>query len=152
MGLQFFLIYINDIPQAVDSELLLHADDTCLVFRQKDINTIEEHLNRDFKTLVDWFVDYKLSVHFGEGKIKSILLSPKHSSKSTGQINASYKDVKIEQYSKVTYLGCVLDKYLTGKSMAMQVCAKFTSKLKFLYRKNRSLSKDLRRLLCNALI
>ena len=36
--------------------------------------------------------------------------------------------------------------------MGMQVCTKVTSKLKFLYRKNRFLSKDLRRLLCNALI
>ena len=34
----------------------------------------------------------------------------------------------------------------------MQVCSKVTSKLKLLYRKNRFLSKDLRRLLCNALI
>ena len=36
--------------------------------------------------------------------------------------------------------------------MTMQVCAKVTSKLEFLYRKNRLLSKDLRRLLCNAVI
>ena len=34
----------------------------------------------------------------------------------------------------------------------MQVCTKVTSKLEFLYRKNRFLSKDLRRLLCNAVI
>ena len=34
----------------------------------------------------------------------------------------------------------------------MQVCTKLTSKLKFLYRKNRFLLKDLRKLLCNALI
>ena len=41
-----FLIYINDMPQDVDSELLLYADDTCLVFQHKDIKTIEEHLNK----------------------------------------------------------------------------------------------------------
>ena len=58
----------------------------------------------------------------------------------------TYKDVKIKQYSKVTYLGCVLDECLTGGSMAMQVCTKVTSKLNFLYRKNRFFSKDLRKL------
>ena len=83
---------------------------------------------------------------------QSILFSPKHRSKSVGQIDISYKDVKIKQYSKVTYLGYALDECLTGESMTMQVCIKVTSKLKFLYRKNRFLSKDLRRLLCNALI
>ena len=102
--------------------------------------------------MVDWFVDNRLRVRFGEDKIKSILFSPKHRSKSIGRIDISYKDVNVKQYSKVTYLGCVLDECLTGESMAMQVCTKVTSKLKFLYRKNRFLSKDLRRFLCNALI
>ena len=96
--------------------------------------------------MVDWFADDNPSVHFGEDKIKSILFSLKHSSKSIGQIDISYKDVKIKQYLKVTYLGYVLDKCLTGESMAMQVS------IKLIYRKNTFLSKDLRRLLCNALI
>ena len=52
LGSLLFLIYINDMPQAVNSELLLYANDTCSVFH-KDIKTIEEHLNRDFSTLVD---------------------------------------------------------------------------------------------------
>ena len=102
-----------------------------------------------------------MSVHFGEGKTKSILFSPKHRSNSIGQIDISYKNVKIKQDSKVTYLGCVLDECQAGESMAMQVCTKITSKLKFfyckvsspfLYIKNKFLSKDLRRLLRNALI
>ena len=131
------------MPQAEDSELLSYTDNTCLVFQHRNIKTIEEHLNKDFSTLVDWFVDNKLSVHFCEDKTKSILFSPKHRSKSIGQTDISYKDVKIKQYSKVTYLGCVLDECLTGESMAMQVCTKVTSKLKSLYRKNMFLSKDL---------
>ena len=93
------------------------------------------YLNRDFSTLVNWFVDNRLSVHFGEDKTKSILFTPKHRSKSIGQIDISYKDIKIKQYAKVTYLGCVLDECLTGESMA-KVCTKVTSKLKFLYKKH----------------
>ena len=41
---------------------------------------------------------------------------------------------------------------LTGESIAMQVCTKGTSKLKFLHRKNRFLCKDLKMLFCNALL
>ena len=84
-----FLIYINDMAQAVDSEFLLYADDNCLVFQHKDIKTIEEQLNRDFSTLVYWFIDDKLSVHFGEDKRKSVFVSSKHRSKSIGQIDIS---------------------------------------------------------------
>ena len=99
------------------------------------LKTIKKHLNRHFSTLVDWFVDYRLNVHFGEDKTKSILFSPKDRSKSIGQIDISHKDAKIKQYSRVTYLECVLDECLTGESMVIQVSPKVTSKLKLLYRK-----------------
>ena len=45
LGPLLFLIRINDMSQAVDSELLLYANDTCLIFQHRDTKTIEEHLN-----------------------------------------------------------------------------------------------------------
>ena len=41
LGPLLFLIYISDIPQAVDSTLLLDADDTGLVFQHMNIKTTE---------------------------------------------------------------------------------------------------------------
>ena len=38
-----------------------------------DIDEIENRLNNDFNALCDWFVDNKLSIHFGEDKTKSLL-------------------------------------------------------------------------------
>ena len=66
LGPLLFLLYINDMPQAVDCELLLYADDTCLIFHHKDITEIESALNKNFSMLCDWFVDNKLTIHFGE--------------------------------------------------------------------------------------
>ena len=43
--------------QAVDCELLLYTDDTCLIFQHKDITEIELALNKKFRVLCDWFVD-----------------------------------------------------------------------------------------------
>ena len=48
LGPLLFLIYIDDMPQVVDIELLQYTNDTCLVFQLKDIKTIEEHLTQDF--------------------------------------------------------------------------------------------------------
>ena len=96
LGPLLFLIYVNKMPQAVDSELPLYVDHTCLIFEHQVIKTREEHLNQKFSTLVDWFVDNKLSVHFGEDKTKSILFSANHISKPIGQIDISYKGVKIK--------------------------------------------------------
>ena len=62
---------MNDMPQAVRSTLLLYADDSCILY--KEVDEIEKQLNKDFENICDWFVDNKLSIHFGEDKTKSIL-------------------------------------------------------------------------------
>ena len=77
LGPLIFLLYVNDMPQAVDCDLLLYADDSCLVFGDNNINEIEKQLNKNFNSLCDWFVDNKLSIHFGEDKTKSILFGRK---------------------------------------------------------------------------
>ena len=91
--------------------------------------------------MCDWFVDNKLSIHFGEDKTKSIIFSTKNKVKRAGQLNIKYKNVEIKQHSKVTYLGCILDETLCGESLALHVINKVNTKLKFLYRNNRMLSK-----------
>ena len=58
----------------------------------------------------------------------------------------------IKQHPEVTYPGCVLDKMMSGEPMTLIVTYKTNGKLKFLYRKNRFLSPELQRMLCNALI
>ena len=117
LGSLLFLLYINDMPQAIDCELLLYADDTCLIFQHKDIHEIEIVLNKNLSTLCDWFVDNKLSIHFGEDKTKSILFSSKHRLKNSKPLNIQYTDINIKQYSKVTYLGCIFDETLSGDSI-----------------------------------
>ena len=57
LGPLLFLIYVNDMSQAVECDLFLYADDSCLVCQHKDINKIEKQLNVDFSNICDWFVD-----------------------------------------------------------------------------------------------
>ena len=60
------------MSNSVDCDLLLYADDSCLVFTSPDVKTTEANLNRNFNSLCDWFVENKLSIHFGKEK-KSII-------------------------------------------------------------------------------
>ena len=62
------------MPQAVGCELLLYADNFCLIFQHKDITEIEAALDKNFTMLCNLFVDNKLSIHFGEAKNISSLL------------------------------------------------------------------------------
>ena len=40
LGPLLFLLYVNDMKQAVDCDLFLYADDSCLIYRQKDVKEI----------------------------------------------------------------------------------------------------------------
>ena len=113
---------------------------------------IERNLNKNFPNVCDWFVDNKLSIHFGEDKTKSILFGTKHRLNKVNSVEIKYGQIHIKQYHTVTYLGCLLDETLSGESMALKVINKISSRLRFLYRKNKFLSPPLRRLLCNSLI
>ena len=140
------------MPQAVKSNLLLYADDSCLMYQHRDVNEIEKQLNNNFENFCDWFVDNKLNIHFGEDKTKSTLFASKRKIKSARKLNLKYKNIKIKQHSQVTYLGCVLDETLCREPMAFKALNKINEKLKFLYHKNKFLTPTLRRVLCNAII
>ena len=126
--------------------------DSCLIYQHRDVNEIEKQLNKDFENVCDWFVDNKLSIHFGEDKTESILFASKRKIKSARKLNVKYKNIKIKQHLQVTYLGCVLDETLCGEPMALKALNKINGKLKFLYRKNKFLTPTLRRMLCNVII
>ena len=114
LGALLFLLYVNDMPQAVKCDLFLYADDTCLTFQHKNVKEIKDHLNLNFSSLCDWFINNKLSIHLGEDKAKSILFGTKLNIKQAEPLNIVHGNVKIEQYTKVTYLGCILDESLSG--------------------------------------
>ena len=141
------------MKQAVDCDLFLYADASCLVYQHKDVSKIEQNLNKNFLNICNWFVDNKLSIHFGEDKAKCILFGTKQKLDKTGSLNIKHGTIQIKQYHTVTYLGCVIDENLSGETMVLKVISKISCRLSFLYRKNRFLSQPLlHRLLCIALI
>ena len=110
------------------------------VFQHKDVNEIEKVLNKNFSDLCDWFLDNKLSIHFGDDKMKCILFASKNKIKKAVPLKINYKGIVIKQHSKVNYLGCIPDESLSGESMGLHVLKKLNCKLKFLYRKSKFLS------------
>ena len=71
-----FLLYINDPPQLLSNGgTNLYADNKCIFYQHEDAKKIEHILNKESSSLCQWFIDNKLSIHFGEHKSKSILFS-----------------------------------------------------------------------------
>ena len=59
---------------------------------------------------------------------------------------------RVKQYSKVTYLGFILDQTLSRESIATRVVSKLDTRLRFFYQQSNFLDIPLRRLLRNAMI
>ena len=78
LGRLLFLLYTNDIPQALsDSHTYLYVDNTSIFYQHKDFAEIENVLRKEFVNVCEWFVDNKLSKYFGEDETKCILFSRK---------------------------------------------------------------------------
>ena len=60
--------------------------------------TVKDVLNKEFSSLCQWFIDSKLSIHFGEDKTKYILFSKTRGLK---EINISFAGNFIKQHETV---------------------------------------------------
>ena len=116
-------------------------------FQHKEVAEIKNVL-KEFVNVCEWFVDNKLSIHFGEDKTKCILFSKE---KNLRGLNITCKKNRTKQFHIVEYLGCYLDANLSGESMTMKSIEKINAKLQFLYKQNEFLNPELCGLLCNSL-
>ena len=150
LGPLLFLIYINNLPQALnETGSYLYVNDTCIFYLDKDVEKIEKVLNKEFLSLCEWFIGNNLSIHFGDDEAKTIFFSQM---KSPTKLSISYGDYWLKQHNTVEYLGCYLDSNLNGESMAHRVLKKINANLIFLWRQSNYLNYSSGRLLCNALI
>ena len=63
---------------------------------------------------------------------KCILFGKKHGLNKVSILDIKYGEIHIKQDQKATYLGCLLDKTLSGESMALKVINKINSRLRFI--------------------
>ena len=83
-------------------------------------------MNKKLSSLCEWFIENKLSIHFGKDKTKAILFTR---NKTEAKLNICFQNHSIKQYNCVEYLGCLLD-----NNLARRVFKKINGELKFLYR------------------
>ena len=99
LGPLLFLLYVDDLLQSLsDAGSYLYSDDTCIFYQHEEVNKIENVLNKEFSSLCQWFIDNKLSIHFGEDKTKSILFSK---TRGLREINISFAGHSIKQHETV---------------------------------------------------
>ena len=92
----------------------------CITFEVSIANEICRfiHLCRSLSQTQDEFQIFTSSLD--EERTKCILFGSKLKLKNAGKLNIMYNGIEIKQYSKVTYLGCLLDETMSGESMTLK--------------------------------
>jgi hypothetical protein len=73
LGHLLFLLYINDLPQAVqEAKVVLFADDTNILLIEKYLTSLQEKTVNVMKQLENWFLSNNLIIN--TGKTKAILV------------------------------------------------------------------------------
>ena len=110
LGPLSFLVYINDLHDAVIHSLMHHfADDTNMFYCNKYLKKINKYINRDLSQIVQWLTANRISLN--ASKTELIIFRPKNKS-ITKHLNFRISGQKINEVKKTKYLGIYLDEHL----------------------------------------
>ena len=112
LGPLLFLIYINDLPNSLQSNPKRFADDTSLFSTVQDITTSTVSQNNDLTKISEWTEQWKMSFNPDSSKqAQELLFSRKISSKPYPSLN--FNDNPVHQVQLQKHLGLFLDPKLS---------------------------------------
>ena len=129
LGPLLFLLYINDLPERVRSQVCLFADDSTL-YREIRSREDQMSLQQDLVELEKWEKEWQMS--FNPSKCSLLRLSPTRKAK---EFDYKLHDTKLEQCHTHNYLGVLLSDDYKWSEHINQVAKKANRSLGF-FRRN----------------
>ena len=124
LGPLLFIIYINDIVEGLESEILIFADDCSLLASGTDPTETAEQLNRDLHKILTWAEKWKVICN--AGKTKDSIFSNKMLNNSPPLV---FNDSFINRVNTHRHLGVYLTSNLDWSTQINDVCLKANRKL-----------------------
>ena len=123
LGPLLFIIYMNDLPSAVNFiELIIYADDTTLfanLINSNNSNNVVQ-INYELSVISEWLKLNKLSLNVAKTKAM-IFHAPQ---KKVTEPDIFIDDIRISYVSEFNFLGILIDKNLKWKSHINMVSKK----------------------------
>ena len=105
-----FLIYINDLPDGINSLCKIFADDTSLFSKVYDIHNSASKLNHDLEKISYWAYQWKMQFNPDPNKqANEVIFSRKISSNDLPHPPIKFNKIDISEYSHQKHLEIVLD-------------------------------------------
>ena len=143
LGPLLFLIYINDLPRAVQlSRISMCADDTCLYHQSSNIYLLNEVINEDLTHVDNWLKGNKLPLNVMKSHSIPISIKPKLQALKSKNESLRLK-ILVEELEVV--LGVQIDDSLDLKEHIRVTSSKVSKAVGFLRYAKSFLSEEIRR-------
>ena len=149
LGPLLFLIYINDLLNALLNQPRLYADDTCLLVSSPNIEDLNVKSKTELHNCKIWMDLNKLSLNMN--KTYSLLINPTVHHSSSDAI-AFFNIDGIQHVNVIKYLGIEIDSQLNFKSHIDTVQSKIAKGVRILFKLNKILTSNALLLLYYALV
>jgi hypothetical protein len=119
LGPLLYLIYVNDISQATNGNILSFADDTSLFISDWNVNNLYDRANVEINNLYVWFCANKLSLN--AKKTKYIVIRGQHTKCNFTNLKVLIKDTPLQQIGmdfdehSTKFLGIHIDEFLSWR-------------------------------------
>lgn len=147
-----FILYINDIVNVpVHGSISLHADDTSIVVKDKDLNEAIRKMNEDLERIYNWLNVNKLLLNVSKTKWMSII---KNNNRNVyiRTNNVKIAGNEIEKVKSIKYLGILLDEKLNFDNHVDELVKNTSKKVNLLKRIPKKLTLDTRKTVYHSII
>ena len=124
LGPLLFLIYTNDLPNSVNSKLILYADDVVLISNERENELLRINTEKEIARVIAWAASNKLLIN--SSKTQCILFSDTKPGRSKNQFIIKIKDTPMNTSNFVKYLGVLIDNPLNFRYHTAMVAKKLS--------------------------
>ena len=107
LGQLLFSIYINDLPTCLKhTSVTLFADDTALYCSEKSSTDLQQMLNEDLASVVEWLNDHELTLNVAKSKF--MIIGSSQRLKALGTFSLQISDEFLDKADCYKYLGVII--------------------------------------------
>lgn len=143
-----FSIYLNGIKAIISlCKFVFYCDDLVLYCTGKNIDEVNEKLQKDIDHLQDWCRKNNMKINIK--KTKCMVFGSKH---KDDKLNININNEILENVKNFKYLGITLNEKLSYTEHYEKVCKEMTSRMYMLQRYKKCFSPRWRHIFCTSLV